>query len=358
MPKHTAMLLAMVSLTAVAAAATGEPMKPDTRPRLLILTDIGGDPDDQQSMVRLMAYANRFRIEGLIASASGTPGELKKAVTKPELIREIVEGYGKVRPSLAKHEDGWPTKEALLAVVKSGNPQRGRKFIGEGHDTEGSRHLIERVDAGSPADPLNVSIWGGQTDLAQALWRVRKDRGADGLAAFVKRLRIYDINDQDRIGDWIRREFPGLYYILAMAPKGKDKRMGTYRGMYLTGDESLTSREWITKHVVESGPLGALYPLKTWTAPNPNSCLKEGDTPSWFFFLPAGGNDPADPTKPGWGGRYREVSPGFFRDIDEEGADPREAVSRWRPAFQADFAKRLSWCADKTVAPERTEAHP
>jgi hypothetical protein len=44
------------------------------RPRLAVLTDIGGDPDDQQSMVRLVVYANEFQIEALIASASGTPG--------------------------------------------------------------------------------------------------------------------------------------------------------------------------------------------------------------------------------------------------------------------------------------------
>ena len=53
------------------------------RPRLIVLTDTGGDPDDQQSMVRLMAFANEFAIEGLIASASGTPGELKRAITQP-----------------------------------------------------------------------------------------------------------------------------------------------------------------------------------------------------------------------------------------------------------------------------------
>ncbi|MCA8995686.1 MAG: DUF1593 domain-containing protein, partial [Planctomycetaceae bacterium] len=61
----------------------------DGRPRLLVLTDIGGDPDDQQSMIRLMVYTNEFQIEGLIASASGTPGELKKAVTRADLIKEV-----------------------------------------------------------------------------------------------------------------------------------------------------------------------------------------------------------------------------------------------------------------------------
>ena len=41
-------------------------------PRLLVTTDIGGDPDDQQSLVRLMVYANEFDLEGIITSASGT----------------------------------------------------------------------------------------------------------------------------------------------------------------------------------------------------------------------------------------------------------------------------------------------
>lgn len=314
------------------------------RPRLVILTDIGGDPDDQQSMIRLMVYANEFDIEGLIATASGTPGELKQATTRPDLIRKIVSAYGEVRGNLAQHADGWPATETLLARIKTGNPHRGRDHIGASHDTEGSNWLIARIDAGTPRRPLNIAIWGGQTDLAQALWRVRHDRGEDGLAAFVKRFRVFDIADQDRIADWMRTEFPGMFYILSNARPNHDRREASFRGMYLTGDESLTSREWIDEHVRSTGPLGQLYPTKTWTAPNKHRCMKEGDTPSWFFFLPRGGNNPADPTQPGWGGRYRKTEEGWFRDRYDSDADPRESVSRWRPAFQQDFARRMSWC--------------
>lgn len=320
------------------------PLRAADQPRLLVLTDIGGDPDDQQSMIRLMVYANEFNIEGLVASASGTPGELKVAVTRPDLIREIVTAYGKVRPNLQRHAAGWPTAPDLLSRIKSGNPKRGRANIGEGHDTEGSRWIVERVNAGTAQNPLNISIWGGQTDLAQALWRVRASRGAAGLAEFVGRVRVYDIADQDGIADWMRQEFPGMYYVLSKAPAGRDKREATFRGMYLGGDESLTSRAWIDQNVRNRGPLGALYPVKTWTAPNPNSCLKEGDTPSWFFFLRLGGNDPADPDKPGWGGRYRLAPDGWYRDLPAGQGDPRETVSRWRPDFQADFARRMAWC--------------
>jgi hypothetical protein len=323
------------------------PVNAAEKPRLLFLTDIGGDPDDQQSLIRLLLYADEFDIEGLIATAAGTPGELKAAITRPDLIRQIVEAYGKVHHNLAKHSDGFPTAKSLLERVKSGNRYRGREFIGQRHDTEGSRWIIAAADR-EDARPLNLTIWGGQTDFAQALWRVRENRGADGLKRFMSRLRVYDIDDQDRIQPWIFENFPDLFYVLAKSAPGADKRTGAYRGMYLGGDESLTSRAWVDAHVLtHHGPLGALYPTSTWTDPNPHATLKEGDTPSWFYFLPIGLSDPAYPGWGGWGGRFRHQRAGLWRDDRDtvgDTTDSRTTVWRWRPAFQTDFQARMDWC--------------
>src|SRR5438034_11562554 len=96
-------VVALCVLIAWAAPAPGA-----DKPRLVVLTDIGGDPDDQQSMIRLMHHADEFEIEGLIASAAGIPGELKQDVIHPELIREIVDAYGKVRPNLLMHNQDFP----------------------------------------------------------------------------------------------------------------------------------------------------------------------------------------------------------------------------------------------------------
>jgi hypothetical protein len=327
------------------------------KPRLVVLTDIGGDPDDQQSMIRLMTYANEFEIEGLIASATGTPGELKEEVARPDLIREIIEAYGKVRPNLLLHRPDYPTAADLLERVKSGNPKRGVKSVGEGHDTEGSRRIVAVVDRDDPR-PVNVAIWGGSTELAQALWRVRNDRPAEDLKRFIGRLRVHSIGHQDDTGPWIVEQFPDLFYVLSKAAEKHDMREGAYRGMYLGGDESLTSAAWVDAHVrKEHGPLGALYPTKTWTAPNPNGCLKEGDTPSWLYFLPTGLSDPAHPEWGGWGGRFRSAGGGLFRDAaDTVGTttDARATVWRWRSAFQADFAARMTWC----VASPKSANHP
>jgi hypothetical protein len=319
----------------------------DAKPRLLVLTDIGGDPDDQQSLVRLMVYSNEFDIEGLIASASGTPGELKKRVTRPELIREIVDAYGQVRKSLLQHAEGYPTVDHLCDRIKSGNAQRGLGAIGDGQDTEGSQWIITVVDRPDPR-PVNITIWGGQTDLAQALWRVRADRGVDGLKTFVERIRVYDIADQDGIVSWIWQQFPGLFYVLAKADDGRDKREAVFRGMYLGGDHSLTSRKWMERNTrTDHGPLGALYPMRTWTAPNPHSAIKEGDTPSWFYFLPTGFSDPDYPNWGGWGGRFRAKGGRIWGDAQDTVngiTDSRSTVWRWRDVFQRNFQARMDWC--------------
>lgn len=352
MKKHLNLLFVIVAALFVSHAGA--------KPRLIVLTDIGGDPDDQQSMIRLMLYSNEFEIEGLIASASGTPGELGKAVVKPHLIEEIVNAYGRVGDNLVLHKSEYPTVKNLLARIKSGNPQRGSKSIGPGNDTEGSDWIISVVNK-PDARPVNVAIWGGQTDLAQALWRVREDRTREELGRFVAKLRVYDIADQDKIFVWIHENFPDLFYVLGHRRSGRDMRTAVFRGMYLGGDEALTSREWIDKHVrKDHGPLGALYPTKTWTAPNPNGVLKEGDTPSWFYFLPTSLGDPNHPDHGGWGGRFSQESGRLFRDAEDHIENPpvtdwrwdqdtfnrnsRMTVYRWRRDFQNDFQARMDWC--------------
>ena len=318
-------------------------------PRLLITTDIGGDPDDQQSLVRLMVYTNEFDIEGIITSASGTPGELKEAMVRPDLVKEIISGYAAVYPNLLKHDKNFPAPEYLLSKVKKGNPQRGWANVGKAHETEGSEWIIKQADK-KDKRPLNICIFGGQTDLAQALWNVKNSRSAKEYQKFISKIRVYDINDQDKIFSQMFSEFGMPFYILAKAPDGVDKREGAYRGMYLGGDESLTSMEWLTANVLENhGPLGKLYPTKTWTAPNPHGVMKEGDTPSWFFFLKNGLNVAEHPELGGWGGRFIKNEQGYYSDaIDtfRNEKNARSMIYRWREDFQNDWAARMDWCVN------------
>ncbi len=75
--------------------------------------------------------------------------------------------------------------------------------------------------------------------------------------------------------------------------------------------------------------------------------MKEGDTPSWFFFLNNGLNCPDHPEYGGWGGRYRKTEAGYYTDaIDsfQGEKNARATVYRWRDDYQRDFAARMDWC--------------
>lgn len=114
----------------------------EARQRLFVLTDIGDDPDDQMSMVRLMTYANQMNIEGLVATSTGK----NKDQVEPERIVAIVKGYGQVRDNLERHEPGFPSAEALLKTVAQGLPVHNMAAVGEGKDSTGSELLIKAVD--------------------------------------------------------------------------------------------------------------------------------------------------------------------------------------------------------------------
>ena len=102
----------------------------ETKPRLLVLTDIENEPDDAQSMVRLMLYANLLDIEGLVATTSVH----LKDKTAEWRIEEIVSAYGKVRNNLLMHEPGYPTEAHLKSLIKVGIPRYGLEGVGEGKD--------------------------------------------------------------------------------------------------------------------------------------------------------------------------------------------------------------------------------
>ena len=40
------------------------------KPRVIVISDIGNEPDDQMSFVRLLLYSNEFDIEAMIATTS------------------------------------------------------------------------------------------------------------------------------------------------------------------------------------------------------------------------------------------------------------------------------------------------
>ncbi len=355
------LVMVLLPMSEVIPARADDGAGPE-RTRLIILSDIGSlragvaEPDDGQSMIRLMLYANDFDIEGLIATSNLGHGQR----TRPDLIRRVVDDYEEVRPNLLLHDDRYPPASRLAEVIKAGQPIAGPKVpveqsVGAGKDTEGSDWIIEVVDRDDPR-PVWVLIWGGSAELAQALWRVRNDRSPEDLDRFVAKLRVHSIGDQDSTGPWIRDQFPGLFTIV---------QRRAYRGMYRGGDTALVSSAWVKEHIHGHGPLGDLYPDydggDIWSGTlGKVRGIKEGDTPSFLSLVPNGLGDTGRPWLGSWGGRFageaNRLADVPDADLDTSGdPDPRmSSVYRWRPAFQSDFQARLDWC----IKPYEQANHP
>ena len=89
----------------------GIPAEP--RHRVIVSTDIGGtDPDDFQSLVHLLVYADRFDIEGLISSPYG-PG-------RKEHILKVIDLYEHDYPHLRTYSGRYPAPDVLRAITKQG----------------------------------------------------------------------------------------------------------------------------------------------------------------------------------------------------------------------------------------------
>jgi hypothetical protein len=178
-------------------------------PRAVIISDIGNEPDDQMSLVRLLLYSNEIDVEALVASTS----TWQKATTHPETMHELVRAYGEVRGNLLLHSKGWPESDALERRIYTGQPGYGLAATGPGKTSGGSRAIVQAISENDER-PLWICIWGGANTLAQALIDLRATRPASDIAKSIAKLRVYSISDQDDAGPWIRREFPDLFYIV------------------------------------------------------------------------------------------------------------------------------------------------
>jgi len=329
--------------------------------RVIVLTDISNEPDDEQSLVRFLVYSNEYDVEGMIATTSVW---LKDKV-RPDKIQERVEAYGQVRDNLAKHASGYPTTEHLLSVIKAGRSEFGLDGVGQGKSSEGSRHIIAALDKPDKR-PVWVCVWGGANCLAQALWEVKYTRSAEELDAFVSKLRVYTISDQDNSGRWMRTTFANLFYIVSPSSvDNQEYHKATWTG--ISGDRlyqngpmhkfELVDNPWLEKNIItDHGPLGALYPKLKY--------IMEGDTPSFLALINNGLASHISPSYGGWAGRYvlhqtyAEARPIWTntrgsRDtvVAENGmicTSDQATIWRWREAYQHDFAARMDWCVADT----------
>jgi uncharacterized repeat protein (TIGR02543 family) len=289
-----------------------------TKPRVIVSTDIGGDPDDYQSMVHYLIYADRFDTEGLIAS----PGTGRK-----DNILSVINAYETDYPSLASNSSEYPSPATLRPLAKQGATVAS-PAAGYSSATEGSNWIISCADK-ADSRPLYVLVWGAITDVAQAVHDAPRIKS---------KIRVYFIaswnTSQDKNArNYLYNSHSDLWWIECNS---------TFRGMYVGGTQTgdLGNLTFIAQHVRYHGALGDFFYSK-------KTDLKMGDSPSVLYML---NGDPGAPTTQHWGGMFRTTGHGthYWTDLTDtqyrEGSyDGAKTVNVWRTSFLRDWQARMDW---------------
>lgn len=397
-------------ILACTAPALGQAADPPPRPRLVILADMGNEPDEEQQMTHMLVNSNAFHLEGLIAVTgkflNEHAGNPFKRVVHPELFHKLIDGYAQVEANLRVHADGWPTADELHRIVRPGQAKYGLADVGKGKSSPGSALLVEALLRDDPR-PLNVTVNAGSNTLAQALVDLRAAHPAEVLDAAVRKLRVFENGAQDNCGAWICHEFPAVHWIRSnhqtYGYMGQSRNPNDPAGPYCWQpypDTHPGQHAWAETHIMKGhGALGTLYPYRF----GGKGFLEGGGTIPWIGLVNTGLYDVDHPHWGGWSGRFTRTKQknvwSRHRSVrrDEEGygdffaytetadtwTDPSDGtvydnayapVWRWRRAMLHNCRARFDWCVkpygeanhhpvaavdgDKTDATVRRQATP
>lgn len=285
---------------------------------VIISTDIGGDdPDDHQSLIHFLLYADRFEMLGIISSPPGK-GRLSD-------IEEVLDAYEKDFQKLRASGFDYPEPKQLRQVSSQGETEKQTTETPE-RLSSGAEFMVRQIlDYGKP---VYVLVWGSITDLAQAV------HFHPEIKPF---LRVYSIGSwntqQDQKSrDYLWNHHPDFWWV---------ENNTTFRGMYMGG---LQEAPWGNESFVETfvkdfGAMGALFYEK-----KPD--IKMGDTPSVLYLL---NGNPENPESESWGGSFKKSPerPNYWTDrqnpelIENERAGAK-TVNRYRLEYLRDWKERMS----------------
>jgi hypothetical protein len=333
------------------------------KPRLVVLTDIKDfEPDDQQSLTRLLVHADLYEIEGIVISTSWGFKNMYEHLDSKDKALGVIDAYEKDLPNLLKRSSQtgfsqdnehqeigyWPSAQYLRDRTMFGSMYRGTRVLGSENNSKGSDLIIKLADEDDDR-PIWVTFWGGGNTLAQSIWQVQNTRSASELKAFLHKVRAYAITDQDRSnikGDgrqasldgsshaWMRRNFSDdLLFIWEESA-----------WWYQVGSAKRGLWPEYEAHIQHHGNLGDQYPKYHFGV--------EGDTPSFLHITPNGLNNPDLPTQAGWGG-YSEWGLGednngyaYVNRTGDAHTICLKYAEHFYPATFNNFAARMDWAKE------------
>lgn len=280
-----------------------------THPRVFVFTDINidsGDPDDRQSLIHLLWYANELDICGIVPDRWYAKG-LEACLLANEAYAKDYETYGFA-------QKGYPTAEQIDKLFAK--------------DKEHAIEMFAQAAADNSRE-LYVLIWGNMEVFGEAL------RRHPNLSNNIRVITIAtDLMTEEERPElpkhWEVTDLPCTQYNwngfgrnqIFNAPRFKNmwwlEMNWTYQGMF-SGNEPVEMFE----HLLKYGSLGAhmeeVVENEPWAR-----YFRVGDTPSVLYLIDPDNNFD-DPTLGSWAGKYYKPFP-----IE-------------RPNYYADFSGEVEW---------------
>jgi hypothetical protein len=312
------------------------------KPRVFIFTDInigGGDPDDRQSLVHLLWYADELEIAGIVPDRWNKQGL--------EACMMGVEAYKKDYAEFEFDQKGYPSPELVQGILAVNMEDMEKKFE-------------EAAMASSDQNPLYVLVWGNMVNAGKML-----DKHPD----LINNIRLITIGTGLKYGpedevpgedcDVPNWNGPGRNAIFEDARFNKMWWLEinwTYNGMF-SGNGPKEMFEKLEKFGNMGNHIKFVTKDHEWA-----QYFRVGDTPSVLYLI-----DPRqnldDPTQSSWAGKFKKPlpkeRPNYFTDdngpVEWDYANPcltwgnltdmyaynKSTLEKERPSMYAMFIEKL-----------------
>jgi len=280
--------------------------KKENHPRVFVFTDINidaGDPDDRQSLVHLLWYADELQIEGIVPDRWEAQGY--------EACLLALEAYSKDFQLYRLHEKGYTDPRKIKDRIATNLDHAMELFVKAASDH---------------TDPLYVLVWGNMVNVGKALQEHPDLADNIRLITIGTDLMMEEYRESIPEG-WDVTEKPCEQYNWNGWGRNeifKDSRFDdmwwleinwTYEGMF-TGDEPTQMYEKLSAF----GSLGSHMIEVTENEPWARY-FRVGDTPSVLYVIDPRQNQD-DPTQSSWAGKFKnplpEQRPNYY--VDDNGS--------------------------------------